>query len=312
MINSENIAFTNKDTLKNATSKSLFAYEYKSIELKIIKDTISMYQNSFVEKEKVLKEEKQKLEKLNYQVWSVEDSYCEQIWQFSYKHNFSDIFKYYPFVIKTDHCAKQRNNDEDDVEKSSELTDFINEIDTIRAEIFSLNREKNVKQEMESILMNLRKLQLIADETTELLKLISPLESSTKLAAISIPIYDEIIFDSVNKIKRHTNDTNRESIYSINKKTCSNQKEKLLVKNKSCLRNNISNFTPTKKITIVSPKIYPQLSLERSIVHTVKTTLTKISTEFTCSKKHENFTPKKRSEISIKFEQHRQHVIDNY
>ncbi|KAM0727431.1 hypothetical protein ACS0PU_006763 [Formica fusca] len=311
MINSENIAFTNNATLENATSKSLFAYGYKSVELKIIKDTISMYQNSFVEKEKVLKEEKQKLEELNYQVWSVEDSYCEQIWQFSHKHNFSDIFKYYPFVIKTDHCVKQRNNDEDDVEKSSELIDLINEIDTIRAEIFSLNREKNVKQEMESILMNLRKLQLIADETTELLKLISPLESSCKLAAISIPIYDEIIFDSVNKIKRHTNDTNRGSIYSINKKTCSNQKEKLPVKNKSCLKNNISNFTPTKKI-IVSPKIYPQLSLERSIVHTAKTTMTKISTEFTCSKKHKNFTPKKRSEISIKFEQHRQHVIDNY
>lgn len=62
MINSENIVFTNNATSKNAISKSiLMTYGYKSVELKIIKDTISMYQNSFMEKEKVLKEEKQKL-----------------------------------------------------------------------------------------------------------------------------------------------------------------------------------------------------------------------------------------------------------
>lgn len=36
---------------------------------------------------------------------------------------------------------------------------------------------------------------------------------------------------------------------------------------------------PTKKITIMSPKIYPQLSLERSIVNTAKTTIMNVSTE---------------------------------
>ncbi|XP_072765987.1 uncharacterized protein [Anoplolepis gracilipes] len=288
MINSENIEFAfTKNTSENATSNSLLiAYGNKSVELKIIKDTISMYQNSSLETEKVLKEEKQKLKELNYQVWSVEDSFCEQVWQFSHKHNFSDIFKYYPFIIKTDHYTKQkRNNDKDDIEKSSSelITDLINEIDTIRAEIFSLNREKNVKQEMESTLMDLRQFQLIADDITELLRLISPLEFSFKLPAISIPIYDECI---------------------------SNQKEKS-VKNKLCLKNGI-NFMP-KKITIMSSKIYPQLSLERSIVHTVKTMMTNISnTEVTCNEKHKNFTPKKRSEISIKFEQYRHNIIDNY
>lgn len=60
MNNSENIAFTNN--AKNATLNSLLiAYENKCVELKIMKDAISMYQNSFLEKEKVLKEEKQKL-----------------------------------------------------------------------------------------------------------------------------------------------------------------------------------------------------------------------------------------------------------
>lgn len=93
---------------------------------------------------------------------------------------------------------------------------------------------------MEIALINLQKLQLIADDITELLKyvynifmfhynqysaiiiiilriffysrLISPLESPYKLATISIPIYDEVISDSVNKIKRHMNDTGRKSI----------------------------------------------------------------------------------------------------
>lgn len=60
MNNSENIAFTNN--AKNATLNSLLiAYENKCVELKIMKDAINMYQNSFLEKEKVLKEEKQKL-----------------------------------------------------------------------------------------------------------------------------------------------------------------------------------------------------------------------------------------------------------
>lgn len=62
MINSGNITFTNNATLKNPASNSLLiAYGHKSVELKIIKDTINMYQNSFLEKEKELKEEKQKL-----------------------------------------------------------------------------------------------------------------------------------------------------------------------------------------------------------------------------------------------------------
>lgn len=63
---------------------------------------------------------------------------------------------------------------------------------------------------------------------------------------------------------------------SINKKTCNNQKE-LSMRNKSCMKNDISNFKFTNKITIASPKIYPQLSLERNILHTAKTT--NISTE---------------------------------
>lgn len=62
MINSDNIALTNNATSKNTTSNSpLIAYGHKSVELKIIEDTISMYQNKFLEREKVLKEEKQKL-----------------------------------------------------------------------------------------------------------------------------------------------------------------------------------------------------------------------------------------------------------
>lgn len=67
----------------------------------------------------------------------------------------------------------------------------------------------------------------------------------------------------------------------INKKTRSSQKE-LSVKNKSCLKNDTSNFTPTKQVTIVPPKIYPQLVLKKSIVLTAKT-MTNVSTEV-CTK----------------------------
>ncbi|XP_029175606.1 golgin IMH1-like [Nylanderia fulva] len=305
------IAFTNNNT-KNTTSNSLLiAYENKRVELKMIKDTISMYQNSFLEKEKVLKEEQQKLEKLNSQVSLVEDLFCEQVWQFSHEHNLSGIFKYYPFFNMETDCTKQiRNYDKDDVEKSSEVTDLINKIDTIRAEIISFNRdEKNIKQEVESALMDLWKLQLIANDITELLRLINPSESSCE-PATSILIYDEIIPYGVNKIRRLMSDSDRQN--SMNKKTCNNQKELLKdVKNKLCLKKD-TNFRSTKKVTIrrqASFKNYPELSLQKSIVLTARTpAMTNVSKESTCSEKFDNFTLKKRSEISIKFEQHRQHM----
>lgn len=51
------------------------------------------------------------------------------------------------------------------------MTDLINEIDAIRAEIFSFNQNvENIKQEVENALMNLWKLQLIANDITELLR----------------------------------------------------------------------------------------------------------------------------------------------
>jgi len=56
------------------------------------------------------------------------------------------------------------------MERSSELIDLINEIDAIKAEMIDLNRRRNVKREVESALMKLRKLQLISDDVTELLR----------------------------------------------------------------------------------------------------------------------------------------------
>jgi len=57
-----------------------------------------------------------------------------------------------------------------DMERSSQLIDLVNEIDAIKAEMIDLNRRRNVKREVESALMKLRKLQLISDDVTELLR----------------------------------------------------------------------------------------------------------------------------------------------
>lgn len=56
----KNVAFTSDAT--NTISNSVLAtYGNKSVELSVIKDVINMYQNSLLEKEKILEEEKQKL-----------------------------------------------------------------------------------------------------------------------------------------------------------------------------------------------------------------------------------------------------------
>ncbi|XP_018349422.1 PREDICTED: uncharacterized protein LOC108752821 [Trachymyrmex septentrionalis] len=269
--------------MKNlAPDPFLIAYGNKYVELKITKDTISMYRDSFLEKKKILEEEKRELEKLNYQVWSLEDSLCEQIWRFSHEHDFAVIFQYHPFLTN---CAKPRSNCKDDTKKSSELIDLINEIDAIKAEMIDLNQGKNIKREVESALTKLRKLQLISDDVTELLKLICSSQSSYKLETISMPIYDEIISNNGNKVKRRKNGSD-----------CAKQ-----------MKNDRSNFMPKKKLVFTIPKNYPELSLERSIIFTANTIITNTSIESISNKKSKNFTLKKRSEISIKFQQYHKH-----
>ncbi|XP_024880278.1 uncharacterized protein LOC112460064 isoform X1 [Temnothorax curvispinosus] len=255
---------------------SLIAYGNKSVELGIMKDAINMYQDSFLEREKILEEEKRKLEELNYQVWSLEDSLCEQIWQFSREHDFSAIFQYHPFVID---CAKQRSNCKDGTvtERNSELIDLTNEIEVIEAEMIDLNQGEDVKREVESALTKLRKLQLTSDNITELLRLIRPSESLCKRVTISMPIYDEIIPNDINKIKRYKNDPGHAKQVETNK----------------------LDVTPKKKLVLTTPTNYPQLSLERSIMFTSNT--------FTSNEKFKNFTLKKRSKISIRFQEYREH-----
>lgn len=43
----------------------------------------------------------------------MEDSLCNQVWQFSKEHDFSVIFKQYPFVTHIDRAKQETNRDED-------------------------------------------------------------------------------------------------------------------------------------------------------------------------------------------------------
>lgn len=281
MINSKNVASTSNNAKNSVPNNPLIAYGDKCVELKVMKDTITMYRDNILERKKILEEEKQELEKLNYQVWSMEDSLCEQIWRFSREHDFSAVFQYHPFVSDR---AKRQSNCKDDAERSFELIDLINEIDAIKAEMIDLNRGRDVKREVESALTKLRKLQLITDDVTELLRLICPSKFSCKLGTISMPIYDEVIPNNGNEIKRRKNDPGRA------KQT----------------KNDKSDLRSKKKLVFTTPvQNYSQLSIERSIVFTANTVITNAPTQSTSDEKFKNFTFKKRSEISIRFHKHR-------
>ncbi|XP_032671039.1 uncharacterized protein LOC116844055 [Odontomachus brunneus] len=295
------------DTNNIVPDSLLTTYGIKSIELSVTKDVTNMCQSSLLEKEKILKEEKQKLIELNNQVWSLKDSYCNQVWQFSQEHNFSVIFRYYPFITEIDLCKKWKNNNlNDDVERSSELMDLINEIDAIKAKISNLNREKNIKQDVENALMKLKKLQSISDDAAELLRLINPREySGGIITPISMPIYDEIIPNHSDKITRRKNDSNCKNLK--NKKARDNKGEPLL-RNQLHLKDDKLSAAANKKEVTKTPKNYPQLSLQKTIVFSAKTRITNASTELNHDERYKNFTPKKRSDISVRFEQHR----DNY
>ncbi|XP_020284857.1 uncharacterized protein LOC109855247 isoform X3 [Pseudomyrmex gracilis] len=273
--NSENINVEDEAEHHFSLNSVLLMYGNKSVELEVTKDTVNKYQDSLAEEEKILDAEKQNLEELNHQVWSLEDSICDQVWQFSREHNFSVIFKRHPFVIESD-CVKQKNtNNEDnsDVERSSELIDLINEIDNLKAEICSLNSKNSVvKQTIENALTKLGELQDVSDNVTELLRLIRPLESSCKLA-ISVPLYNETIHTDKNKVRRRKSNVVRED--AKNKKP-RNNRQLPTTRTKSCLKNNKSNFTPNEEL-ITTPKNYPQLSLEKSVIYTERTAITNVS-----------------------------------
>ncbi|XP_020284856.1 uncharacterized protein LOC109855247 isoform X2 [Pseudomyrmex gracilis] len=330
--NSENINVEDEAEHHFSLNSVLLMYGNKSVELEVTKDTVNKYQDSLAEEEKILDAEKQNLEELNHQVWSLEDSICDQVWQFSREHNFSVIFKRHPFVIESD-CVKQKNtNNEDnsDVERSSELIDLINEIDNLKAEICSLNSKNSVvKQTIENALTKLGELQDVSDNVTELLRLIRPLESSCKLA-ISVPLYNETIHTDKNKVRRRKSNVVREGtrdcfkflVNCISTSTISlitfdrldaknkkprNNRQLPTTRTKSCLKNNKSNFTPNEEL-ITTPKNYPQLSLEKSVIYTERTAITnvsEVSAEYTSDEKSKTFTLKKRSEISIRLEQHK-------
>ncbi|XP_011169586.1 uncharacterized protein LOC105202672 [Solenopsis invicta] len=299
MTDSKNVTCTKNTKNPDVPDRSsLIAYGNKSVELRLMKDSINMYRDSFLEREKILEEEKRKLEELNYQVWSLEDSLCGQVWQFSHKHNFGDIFQYHPFV--TDN-AKRGNYKNTDMERSSKLIDLTNKIDAIKKEMIALNQRRNVKREVESALIKLGKLQLISDEVTELLRLICPSESSCKFETISMPIYDEMVPNHVNKVKRRRNDPDRT-------KHVENVRSNLVPKDKSItLRTDKPPLMHRKEFIFTTPTNYPQLSLERSLILTANTVIMNASAESSRNEKLKNFTLKKRSEISIRFQQYHKH-----
>lgn len=113
---------------------------------------------------------------VNYNVWTIEDQFCNEIWNFSLEHNFNVFFNHYPNiteVVNSHNCKYHigiHNYVENiDVHKANILTQLKNEIDIVNNEI-TVIRKKDIKRDIQNATFILDNLRLFSEEILNLIR----------------------------------------------------------------------------------------------------------------------------------------------
>ncbi|CAK9795112.1 hypothetical protein ANTQUA_LOCUS213 [Anthophora quadrimaculata] len=78
----------------------LMKYISKNTDLKVIKHILTAKNDILQIKKRVLRETYEELDNVNYSVWATEDQFCNDIWNFSLQHNFKPFFNQYPGITE--------------------------------------------------------------------------------------------------------------------------------------------------------------------------------------------------------------------
>ncbi|XP_015436882.1 PREDICTED: uncharacterized protein LOC107192190 [Dufourea novaeangliae] len=163
----------------------------QNLELKVVKNLLSTSYNIFQRKQKVLKEERAKLDNINYSVWATEDKFCNEVWNFSLEHNFNVFFNQFSDineVIKFHNCkystAAYDNKENIDKYKESRVMELKNEINSLNNEITVIHN-KNIEEDIKNATYVLNNLKSFSEEIIDLIRLISTSENSQNICNIS-------------------------------------------------------------------------------------------------------------------------------
>ncbi|XP_033229848.1 triadin-like [Belonocnema kinseyi] len=162
--------------LKNRTEE--FAAKY--VEKQVQKHLIQFYNESNQEKQKILKAEKQQLEKVRDQMYNLENDFCDTVWKFSREHDFGNFLINYPRVKKPPACdcdfyKENVNTIEKELEDNAEIQKVTREVDALRLEFETLSNAKNLEEEIKKASEELK---YAPQEDPEIQRLIKVLQNS--------------------------------------------------------------------------------------------------------------------------------------
>ncbi|XP_076628294.1 uncharacterized protein LOC143345255 [Colletes latitarsis] len=176
----------------------LTKYINKNIELKVIKNVLNLNYDILRRKKIVLRDEYMKLDNVNYNVWAIEDQFCNEIWNFSSVHNFNDVFNYYPNMKETitSHDCKYNTaiynfTKNIDVHKEIVLVELENEIDSINNEITSI-RNQDILHDIKNATFILDNLKSFSEKILNLIRLINTSKNSQNICNVPIHQHSRI------------------------------------------------------------------------------------------------------------------------
>ncbi|XP_078034639.1 uncharacterized protein LOC144468796 [Augochlora pura] len=158
-----------------------------NIELKVHKNILESNYEILQQKRAILKEERMKMNNVNCTVWAIEDSFCNEVWNFSQEHKFGIIFKQYPAItelIESHNCKYSTvpYNYEKGVDKIKEdkVIELKNEIDNINNQITFI-RNKNIEQDITNATAVLDNLKSFSEDILHLIRLVNFADNSQNI-----------------------------------------------------------------------------------------------------------------------------------
>ncbi|OXU31187.1 hypothetical protein TSAR_009429 [Trichomalopsis sarcophagae] len=144
----------------------------KCVKLKVLEDLMKSNELKIKKKKKVLKVEHSELDKLHERVWSLESKMCDEIWDFSRKHDFDTVVNNYPdvpwdFSFDCDCEGPRAEKPVETVEDRTETRLLLLEIEDLKAEL-EAQRSCGLKEDMIRLKRELREAE---DGTPEMQKL---------------------------------------------------------------------------------------------------------------------------------------------
>ncbi|XP_044010142.1 uncharacterized protein LOC122853787 [Aphidius gifuensis] len=152
---------------------SMSKYVDKLVELELLKEVYKKNQAKLIEKNNELIQEKKILDELHHQIWSMNDEFCDKIWNTSRENNYYDFINKY-LDATVDPPPNESNNDPQMIRYlEREVKILIREIDDLD---FELKKQKTEKLEISSTKLQPPK---FVFKTPMMKKLTSPVKSSS-------------------------------------------------------------------------------------------------------------------------------------